>query len=135
MTRFVKGQSGNPAGKPMGAKDKRTELRALLQPHAEVLVGKAVELALNGDTTALRICLDRLIAPVKARDLVVTPGALDGSPADQGRVVLAALSNGRITPDEANTLMQTIAAQSRILAADTIAARLEAIELTLRNRS
>jgi hypothetical protein len=39
--RFQKGHSGNRAGKPKGAKDKRTELRALLQPHAEALVQKA----------------------------------------------------------------------------------------------
>ncbi|CAJ0691643.1 hypothetical protein KXR69_16090 [Ralstonia holmesii] len=50
---FQKGQSGNPAGKPKGAKDKRTALRELLQPHAEQLVQKAVKLALDGDTTAL----------------------------------------------------------------------------------
>jgi hypothetical protein len=63
---FTKGQSGNPAGKPKGAKDKRTELRALLRPHAEDLVAKAVELAKAGDTTALRICIDRLIPPIRA---------------------------------------------------------------------
>ena len=64
--RFQKGQSGNAAGKPKGAKDIHTELRALLEPDADDLVAKAVSLALGGDTTALRICLERLIAPMKA---------------------------------------------------------------------
>jgi hypothetical protein len=63
---FEKGQSGNPAGKPKGAKDKRTELRELLRPHAPALVEKAVELALNGDLTALKLCLDRIMPPLKA---------------------------------------------------------------------
>ena len=49
MATFKKGQSGNPAGKPKGAKDKRTELRELLKPHAEKLVKKAVDMALAGD--------------------------------------------------------------------------------------
>jgi hypothetical protein len=79
--RFQKGQSGNPAGKPKGARDKRTELRALLHPHAEALVNKAVDLALAGDTTALRICVDRIIPPVRS-DAVWLPG-LEGSLANQ----------------------------------------------------
>ncbi|MDQ3566413.1 MAG: hypothetical protein M3436_20840 [Pseudomonadota bacterium] len=40
----------NPNGKPKGAKDKRTALRALLETHSEALAQKAVELALEGDT-------------------------------------------------------------------------------------
>jgi len=62
---FKKGESGNPAGRPKGTKDRRTELRGLLEPHAEELVAKAVELALAGDVTALRICMDRLIPIAK----------------------------------------------------------------------
>lgn len=69
---FMKGQSGNPRGKPKGARDKRTALRVLLEPHSESLVQKTVQLALGGDTTALRLCLERLIPPVKSKD---EPGA------------------------------------------------------------
>ena len=58
---FEKGQSGNPAGRPPGLPDKRTRLRTLLDPHKESLVDKAVELALGGDTAALRLCIERLI--------------------------------------------------------------------------
>ncbi|MGH8625106.1 MAG: DUF5681 domain-containing protein [Gammaproteobacteria bacterium] len=62
-TSWKQGQSGNPEGRPPGAKDKRTALRALLTPHAQELVMRAVELAKSGDTTALRLCLERLIPP------------------------------------------------------------------------
>ena len=37
------------------------KLRKLLEPHASDLVTKAVELALAGDTMALRLCLERLL--------------------------------------------------------------------------
>lgn len=63
---FKKGQSGNPKGRPAGTKDKRRELRALLEPHAPALIEKAVQMALKGDTTALRLCLDRLLPPMRA---------------------------------------------------------------------
>jgi hypothetical protein len=126
--RFSKGQSGNPMGKPKGAKDKRTALRTLLLPHAEDLVKKAVDLALAGDTTALRICIDRIIPMMKAKDSGVRIGKLEGSLTDQGRTVLTAMSEGSITPDEASTLMQAIGVQARIIAVDELEQRVSAIE-------
>lgn len=62
---FKKGISGNIQGRPKGIVDKRIELRSLLVPHAEALVNKAVELALAGDSNALRLCIDRLIPKAK----------------------------------------------------------------------
>ena len=57
---FQKGQSGNPAGKPKGARNKATlAVEALLDGEAEELTRKAIELAKAGDIPALRICLDR----------------------------------------------------------------------------
>lgn len=129
MARFAKGMSGNPAGKPRGARDKRTELRALLLPNAARLVNKAVKLALAGDTTALRICMDRLIAPIKVKDSAVALGKIEGTLAEQGRTVLAVMSEGRITPDEANTLMQVVVAQARIVEVDELERRVSALEV------
>ena len=126
--RFQKGQSGNPAGKPKGAKDKRTELRALLEPHADALVAKAVSLALDGDTTALRICLERLIAPMKAIDAPLDIPTLQGSIGEQGRAVIEALSCGYLTPDQAATLMQALSAQARIMEVDDLNCRVTALE-------
>ena len=126
--KFKSGQSGNPAGKPIGAKDKRTALRGLLQPHATDLVAKAVELALAGDTTALRICIDRIIPTIKAKDSPVSLRGLTGSLADQGRVVLEAMAAGELTPDEANAVMGTISAQVRIVEADELEKRIAALE-------
>lgn len=70
---FVKGKSGNPAGRPKGASDRRTELRELLEPHAGALIKKAVEMALAGDTTAMKLCLERVLPAVKSVE--INPGA------------------------------------------------------------
>src|SRR4029077_11874899 len=65
---FLRGESGNPAGRPMGARHKATvEDEALLDGGAEALTRKAVEMALAGDGTALRLCLDRIIPPRRER--------------------------------------------------------------------
>ena len=108
---FQKGTSGNPTGRPLGVPDKRTAMRELLAPHAAALVNKLIELALGGDVTALRICIDRLIAPVKARD---DPVNLRCSLEDGGRSVLDALARGEITADEAAAILRAIALASQI---------------------
>jgi hypothetical protein len=58
---FEKGQSGNPAGRQPGSRNRATLMReALLDGEAETLVRTAVKRALEGDGVALRICLDRI---------------------------------------------------------------------------
>jgi Family of unknown function (DUF5681) len=55
---FKPGKSGNPAGKPPGAKNRTTlAVEALLDGEAETLTRKAIELASGGDMQALRLCL------------------------------------------------------------------------------
>lgn len=125
---FEKGESGNPSGRPPGIRDKRTAMRDLLLPHAPELVAKAVEMAKAGDATALRICIDRLIPPAKPKDDPVTLPGMAESLADNSRVVVRALADGELAPDEAATILQALASQVRIIAADEIEKRIAALE-------
>ena len=62
---WPKGVSGNPMGRPRGARHRSTlAVEALLDGEAEGLTRKAIEVAMEGDVTALRLCLDRL-APAR----------------------------------------------------------------------
>lgn len=61
MVKYLPGQSGNPTGKKKGTLNKHTKLAKLLEPYAETLVNKAVEMAIAGDVCALRLCIERLI--------------------------------------------------------------------------
>jgi hypothetical protein len=66
--RFVKGQSGNPSGRPKGARNTTTvAVETLLDGQAQALTQKAIDLALAGDITALRLCLDRILPVRKDR--------------------------------------------------------------------
>jgi hypothetical protein len=57
---FEPGQSGNPKGRPKGARNNATILaEALLDGEANAITRKLIETPLRGDTTALRLCLDR----------------------------------------------------------------------------
>ena len=65
---FEKGRSGNPAGRRTGSCNKTTEAAAaLLAGESEALTRKAVELALVGDPTAMRLCLERILPACRER--------------------------------------------------------------------
>ena len=65
---FKKGQSGNPGGRRVGCRNKTTiAAAAFLAGEAEALTRRAVELALVGDPTALRLCLERILPPCRDR--------------------------------------------------------------------
>ncbi|WP_368231039.1 MULTISPECIES: DUF5681 domain-containing protein [Aeromonas] len=69
--RFRKGESGNPAGRPKGAKGKRNQIPEELTADA---LAKLAALVAEGDTQAVRMVLDRVIPTLRA----VTPvGSLD----------------------------------------------------------
>jgi hypothetical protein len=57
---------GNP-GRPRGARNRTTlACLALLEGKGAALTRKAVELALTGDTVALKLCLERLLPKGRA---------------------------------------------------------------------
>ena len=133
--KFKPGQSGNKKGRPPGIKDKRTELRALLQPHAEKLLKKAVDMALEGDQAALRMCLERLVPTVKATtEPVKTDIPTTGSLAEQGQALFQAAVKGKISSDEASRLMSILASQVRIIEATCLDERIQALEQQARSK-
>ena len=128
MARFKRGQSGNPKGKPKGSPDKRSAYRELLSERAPELVDVLVENALEGDMTALKICIDRLIPPLRAVDGAVMLDVSGPSLTAKGDAVLKAMSEGKLTPDQAAALLQAIGAQARIVETDELEKRLSALE-------
>jgi len=125
---FKKGQSGNPNGRPKGVKDRRTKYRDLLEPHAEGLMKKAVDLALGGDTTAMRLCLERVCPAIKAKDEPIKIDGLKGTLAEQGQAIIAALGEGDITPAEAASVLGALSSQARIVEVDELEKRIAALE-------
>ncbi len=128
--KFQKGQSGNPKGRPKGLKDKRTKLRQLLQPKAKKLVEKVINLALKGDMTAMRLCLERIIPPIRAKDEQVNIPGLNSSQSlsEQAKVVMSGIGEGQLTPSEGAAILTAIASKARIDEIDELEKRLTALE-------
>src|ERR1017187_10628489 len=109
--RWPLGSSGNAAGRPIGSRNKSTlYLEELMSSDGEALVQKAKELALEGDTTALRLCLERICPPRKERTInLELPVVRDG----QGHsavvsAILRAVGDGHITPGEGESLVRMV---------------------------
>ena len=60
---WVKGQSGNPAGRPSRARQAARVAQGLIGRKTVPLTNKLIELALLGDRAALKLCLDRIAPP------------------------------------------------------------------------
>ena len=108
---WQKGQSGNPAGRPKGARHKTTlAMEALLDGEGEALTRKAVEMALTGDATALRLCLERLLPARRDRPVAFALPKLETA-ADAVKATAAiveAVSLGELTPSEAGELSKLV---------------------------
>ena len=115
---FRRGQSGNPAGRPRGARNRATLLiEALLEGEAEEIGRKLIELAKGGDRRALKICLDRLSPARRDRPVSFELPPIEAA-ADLPKAtaaLLAAVAAGEVAPSEALKLTRVVETHVRAL--------------------
>ncbi|NCC52641.1 MAG: hypothetical protein EOM20_15680 [Spartobacteria bacterium] len=135
-TRFRKGHSGNPAGKPKGTRHRATQaVMTLLEGETEALTRKAIELAKEGDIQALKLCLDRICPPVKpAAQTVTLDIPAPENLADTARAFVAAAASGDLAPDIAAQLVSAVASVAKVEEMENLKERLEAIERALKEQ-
>ena len=102
--------TGN-SGRPKGSRNRATlAIESLLQGQAEALTQTAVQKALEGDSVALRLCIERIAPAPKDQpvsfSLPKMHNALDASEAAGS--VLTAVSEGELTPIEATRVMALV---------------------------
>ena len=127
---FESGQSGNPNGRPKGARNRVTQaVEALIDGQGEALGAKAVEKALEGDSTMLRALLSTLVPPRRERtvefELPKIESAADARKASSA--VIAACAAGELSPHEATEIMGLISTHVRTIEVAEIEARVTAV--------
>jgi hypothetical protein len=92
-------------------------------------------LALDGDSAALRLVMERLCPARKERPVTVTlPNAIK-TPEDVSKAmdkVTKAAAGGELTPSEARTLTGLLESRLKVIETQEIVARLEALERAIK---
>jgi hypothetical protein len=125
------GQSGNPKGKPAGARNKATlAVLALMEQGAREITEAVVEAAKGGDLVAARMILDRLAPPAKERpisiDLPDISSVMGVSAAQQ--VIVQAVAAGDLLPGEGTALAGIVENRRRAIETEELEQRITALE-------
>ena len=126
-------EPGNKHGKgrPEGSRNKATiTLQSLLDDEGEAVTRKAIELAKKGDSTAMRLVIERLIPPTRERRVnltlpkVTTAGDVTGAIG----AVLEAVARRELAPGEGQQLAALLEAQRKSIETVQLEERVAALE-------
>jgi hypothetical protein len=126
-------ESGNTLGRgrPKGSRNKsKSPGEDLFDEYSEHLTRKAIALAMAGDISALRICMDR-VSPAR-RDAVIQmnlPAIRKAEDLDRAaEKVTQGIRRGKITPVEAGRMMNILEGRLKIFETVELAGRIEKVE-------
>lgn len=129
--RFVKGISGNPAGRPPGSRNQAGLLmEALLEGEAHDLTRKLIEMAKEGNAVALRLCIDRLLPRQRDRTVhfpMPSIKTLDDI-AQATMSIITAVSEGNLTPQEGEAMSRIVNDLANIMINQDLQQRVEKLE-------
>jgi Family of unknown function (DUF5681) len=114
---FVKGQSGNPAGRPVGSRNRFTrEMDEALEQRGLPLIDAIVGHAHAANPTAMRLCFQRVAGKQRPCAFQLPPLETPDYTVAAVTEVQRALGAGEITSEEAARLVDVIGRIVRVLA-------------------
>ena len=124
---FSKGNNG----RPKGARNLKTlAIESLLEGQAEALTQTAISKALEGDSVALRLCLDRIMPAPKDRRIKVQLPSIS-SPRDLLKAasdVMISVQSAELTPLEGEKVMVLLERCQKLFVSVDLEERIEALE-------
>lgn len=123
---FQKGISGNPRGRP---KTDHARLRKQISGNADELVSLLLEQARQGDTTAAKALLDRVVPTLKPVHPAQPLAVPENCTLDQIAVAaVQAAALGRFPPDQAQAILSAARTAGELQLLGELAQRLERLE-------
>jgi len=124
------------SGRPVGSRNKATLMaEAILESEVERLSRRLVERALEGDSQALKLCIDRLLPPRRERPVTFSlpPISNAAAAATATSEIISAASHGELSLAETEALVRVLEAYSKVLFAHEFEQRLSRLEEEKRN--
>lgn len=103
-------------------------MRTAIGEHVQPIIERLVAAALQGDTGAARLLLERVCPPLKATEEPAPLALPDGTLTEQGRAVLGAVAAGELAPGQGAALLGAIGTLARVAEVDELERRLTALE-------
>ncbi len=128
---FKPGQSGNPAGRPVGSRNKvLVALDQIAEGAAPKLLDQVIQSAMGGDAHAARLVLDRAWPARKGRPVRLSlPKITDGASLTAAAAsVVEAVTDGSISPDEGVAISSILESQRRMIETADLERRIAEIE-------
>lgn len=129
---FKPGQSGNPAGRPPGSRNRATVFaQELMEKDIEAIVRKVVDAAVSGNLPAAKLVIERLVPPMRERPIsVALPEDVSTAAGvnEAAAAVLRAACSGDLLPGEAQTLAAILETRRRTIETDELERRIAALE-------
>lgn len=135
--KYKKGCSGNPNGKPKGARNRSTlAAEALLEGSLDKICKKVEEEALNGNMQAAKMILERFLPPRKDRaiEIDLPPISTFGDVLNAIGFIVNEVGRGKITPSEGELFAKTVESYAKALEIYDFESRLKILEATLQSR-
>jgi Family of unknown function (DUF5681) len=131
---FQPGQSGNLNGRPRGSRNRTTiALRALIDEEAEEIIRVLAAAARNGNVTAAKALLDRVLPPVRSgfaeAEIPLTPELPLTAAAD---AVIQAVSDGTLAPGDAVQIGTLLKIRAELTGLAELEQRLAKLETELK---
>jgi hypothetical protein len=129
--RFRKGTSGNPAGKPRGARHKTTlAVEGLMGEYGQQVTARVVKSACSGNMVAARLVLERIAPPRRGRPVRLKLQEIGDAASLMAAqaALLRAVVSGKVTPEEAEPVSVMLGAYLKTIETVDIDRRLRELE-------
>ena len=118
-------------GRPRGSRNKATVLaQELFDSYSEPVIRKCIAMAIQGDATAMRLCLDRIL-PAR-RELPVKIGKLSTRTAQDiataSETVTRKVTAGELTPGQGQAFADILDRRREVIVTQDLDQRLRAVE-------
>jgi hypothetical protein len=131
MSKFEKGQSGNPKGRPKSLT--ASHLRQAIHEDMPDILNVLIELAKGGDVQAIKLLLERVCPALKPQAVPINLPVHE-SLVEQGNAIIQATMTGQIPPDIGSQLITALSHQGKLIELEELNKRLERLEQQLERR-